>query len=92
VEPVPGEPLRYMVPSATRRNLVHLVDLASYDGNGECSCEHFEFRCRPRLEAGFEPSSKLECRHIKLAKEHFCRMMIRKVAAAMKRRVSRRDG
>ena len=47
VEPIRGEFLRYRVHSETKGDEEHVVDLHANDGNGECSCDQFTFRCGP---------------------------------------------
>lgn len=47
--------------SSRSRAIKHLVELSGLNGNGECSCEHFQFKLRPEVQAGgFE-----QCSHIK---------------------------
>ena len=46
IEPVPHEPTRYWVRSATRAELQHLVDLDD-GGRARCSCEDSMVRDRP---------------------------------------------
>jgi hypothetical protein len=48
-EPIKGEPFRYYVHSETVGNETHVVDLASNNGNGECSCTDFQMRRGPNL-------------------------------------------
>lgn len=64
VEPVAGEPGRYLVESS-RPGLELLVDMGEYDGNGWCGCEDFEFRCQPKLERGHNAPDQTRCRHIR---------------------------
>jgi hypothetical protein len=45
----------------------HLVDLEEWDGFGECSCEHWNYRCQPALKAGKRTKA---CRHIKAARAY----------------------
>lgn len=45
MKPVRGERLRFHVPSMTRGDIWHLVDLL--EGNGWCSCEAFMYGVRP---------------------------------------------
>ena len=45
VRPVLGEPLRYWVESSVE-NEPHLVDMLEHNGNGQCSCMHFQVRCQ----------------------------------------------
>lgn len=70
VEPIQGEPMRFMV--ASRREGVdpYLVDLEEFGGNGQCGCEHFQFRLQPILERGAKPSPELQCFHIEQARSY----------------------
>jgi hypothetical protein len=63
VEPIEGEAWRFYVRSRTPGEPPHLVDLAEYDGNGECACKHFEVRFKPDLERGIN-RDWLRCYHI----------------------------
>lgn len=58
--------LRYRVTSDSQDGVDHLVDLAEFGGNGRCSCQHFDFRIRPELEAGQTPPVT-RCKHIDAA-------------------------
>jgi len=55
VEPIPHEPTRYFVKSATRPDYTFVVD-SQYEGGWACGCEQFMVR-------------GVECRHIRLVKE-----------------------
>lgn len=70
VEPY-DHPLRYLVKSASRPDIQHLVDLSGYNTNGECSCEHFCMRIQPNLsrQTKVTPSPKTQCRHIRAVRE-----------------------
>lgn len=61
------EARRYLLTSLTNPDNVHLVDLDEFDGYGECSCEHFQFRLYPRLRLGRKPLVS-PCRHLRLAR------------------------
>lgn len=53
---------------------LHLVDLAPYDSNGKCSCEHFDFNLRPQIEAmsfAQRQEVRLRCEHILAARDRF---------------------
>lgn len=74
VSPVPGEALRYWVQSS--ESLPHFVDLSENDGNGECSCPDFRFRCLPNyrdqtriIHHGYPNATR--CKHIKTAMLYF---------------------
>ena len=79
IQPVPGEPLRYRVPSDTLGKPSHLVDLTSLNGNGICDCEDFQIRRRPALRNG-EPMSnaKTRCKHLRKARQFLADQVIRK--------------
>lgn len=81
---IEGEPLRFNVRSASRPDIVHLVDLIEYNGNGACSCEEFEFRLAPRLKEGSQPNAVWECRHIRRAKRRLVEIVIRTIAEERK--------
>lgn len=62
--------LRFRVLSMTRAEVEHVVDLGSYMGNGECSCEHFTFRLLPTIEKGLaHQGHPTRCSHIMAARE-----------------------
>lgn len=69
-------PMRWQVESETDRAHPHLVDLSSYNGNGECSCLHFSCRMVPELKQGRHPSNATRCKHIAAARGMFCDVMI----------------
>lgn len=56
IEPLHGEPTRYLVRSQSRPGLVHLVD-TDYEGAYACSCEDHMVRNR-------------DCPHIRLLRAH----------------------
>lgn len=85
VSPVPGEVLRYRVKSRSRPWRLHLVDLSEFKGNGQCTCEHFEIRCMPKLIAGASPDPILECYHIRQAK----RQLVYDIAATVNTKTKR---
>jgi hypothetical protein len=64
VLPIVGEPLRFHVVSRSQAGLRHLVDLEEFGGNGQCSCEDFQFRHQPLLERGAFAADHLRCWHI----------------------------
>ncbi len=55
---------RYLVQSEERDHQ-YLVDISSYDWNGECDCPHFQCRLAPRVRDG----EKGRCKHIHAARE-----------------------
>jgi hypothetical protein len=58
--------MRFLIRSRMTPGLGYLVDLESYNLNGECGCGHFEFRLRPLLgmQREPEPSDRTRCWHI----------------------------
>lgn len=61
------EALRYFVPSQSDPDgPPHLVELDAFDGNGMCSCQHFQCRCYPLLRRGIGPKEAVEITQIKL--------------------------
>lgn len=64
--------LDYLVESRSRRGH-HFVDLAAHKGNGECSCEHFQFTLSGLLKlTGAKPSNFTRCDHIRAARNFLC--------------------
>lgn len=65
-------PTRFLFKSS-KKDQAHLVDLLARDMIGECSCEHFQFKLLPALEAASnaeraEHPSKFRCKHINHAR------------------------
>lgn len=56
----------YLVRSLKNPSVCHLVDMNSYDGFGECSCEWFVCSVAPKLKKGIKPFKT--CRHLKAVK------------------------
>ena len=50
---------RFTVPSETRPHETHMVELADYDANGSCSCEHFKIRLEPLLSRRISPQNAI---------------------------------
>lgn len=84
VRPSPGELLVYYVRSKSRPTHEHRVDLDSYNMNGECGCENFEFNMRGPLEAG-QRGSKYQCRHIIDALKFFAKEMLERISRERRR-------
>lgn len=65
-----GEALRFHVLSRTNLAVRYLVDLESFNFNGECGCEDFEFRHAPVLcrQVKPVPSDRTRCYHIRAAR------------------------
>ena len=77
VEPIPGEPFRYRVESAST-NQPHTVDLTERDGHGACSCEFWYFTANPNFKRigkwiPYAPhrNGVTECRHLRAAFDRF---------------------
>lgn len=65
-------PTRWHVPASEAPP--YLVDILSLEGNGECSCPHFQFRLLPLVEgeitAGtFTTDAPHRCKHITMTRE-----------------------
>lgn len=67
-------PARWHVSSDSDPERTHLVDVLSFRGFGECSCEHFEFRILPAIKAGAMTPER--CKHILAARDAFTDFMI----------------
>ena len=84
VDPVPGEPLRYMVRSRTNPRMKYLVDLAEAGFNGACGCPSWQMLHLPLLKRdrrdGVNPRPKRRCWHIQKALEFHAEISIRIVA------------
>ena len=59
-ELIDGEPFRLYVQSSSRRQMRFLVDLESYNWNGECSCENFTMTRINDVRAG----KRSRCKHL----------------------------
>ena len=73
--PHPDGSLRWIVTSASRPEIEHLVELDAFGGIGRCSCEHFQFRIEPELRDGNRVGA-CRCGHIMAARETFADAMI----------------
>ena len=76
------EPLRFLISSDSRPDVVHLVDLESYWHSGQCGCEEFTFRIEPLLRRRvIEPCSpRAFCKHIRCARDVVAEAAINAVA------------
>ena len=83
VTPLEGEPMRFLVRSRTEPGLRYLVDLESYNLNGECGCDHFGYHIRPELEGNHrpEPKDRTRCWHIMQARRCLLDLFLEKLAA-----------
>ncbi len=69
IEPF-DHPLRFHVSSETSGSVdKHLVDLAENGTFGKCSCQHFEFRIQPLIDAGERLMPLDRCKHLKAVRE-----------------------
>ena len=63
-------PLEFHFQTSQNSDEFHLVDLREYNGSGACWCEHFRFRCEPKLKNGsiqpYEAGS--QCKHIVMSR------------------------
>lgn len=71
--------LRCTVGSGSRKRVTHLVDLAAYNGNGRCTCEHFTMTMEPELKKMKGPHNRYRCKHILAARHYFCNNMIKAI-------------
>jgi hypothetical protein len=60
--------MRFTIPSRSRANETHIVDLDCYSLNGKCSCEHFQFNLEPLLARQATPEDAISSGAIKLRK------------------------
>jgi hypothetical protein len=71
VRPDPDETLIYWVESDSQPWAEpYRVDLTAYRGHGNCRCMDFCCRKDCKLLRGAEPSTHLECRHIRKARRY----------------------
>lgn len=79
VHVIEGELLRFHVESdrAAQGIPPFLVDLAPWNGNGQCDCEHFRFQFEPGLTSGVIRGAA-RCKHIVRARSYFCDEIIRR--------------
>lgn len=68
--------LRFRFESDTRKEIAHVVDLAAWNGFGECSCEDFQYRVLPLLHRG---EAATRCKHLVAAREHLLGMVISRI-------------
>jgi nitric oxide reductase large subunit len=84
--------LRYRFESEQRPEIAHVVDLGSFDGFGECSCEDFTYRVLPTLVKNRNRNrySSLDevkdetvlkrCKHLVAAREALLDQVIRRIS------------
>jgi len=61
--------LLYHVSSESKEDEIYVVDLALFQGRGQCTCRDWETRCQPRLKQGLPPNEyphpeRDRCKHI----------------------------
>lgn len=57
--------LRWIIPSDSDPHGSHVVELDSFNGNGECTCEDFNMRFRPLLSRRVTPEQALQAGLVK---------------------------
>lgn len=68
----------------------HFVDLLEYNGNGECSCPHFQIRCQRhykdngRVVVNHGMPNATRCKHINTAMMYFADQMLTRIKQGMK--------
>lgn len=82
--------LRYRFESALRPEIAHVVDLGSFDGFGECSCEDFVYRVLPTVLKNRSNHTALDditdetvlkrCKHLVAAREALLDQVIRRIS------------
>lgn len=82
VDPILGEPMRFMVQSESDPRAKYLVDLEEFGFNGWCGCQNFEMRLAPKLKElrASEKPAKVRCKHIMRALIYQAERMNRELA------------
>ena len=77
---------RYLFESKRQKGCVHLVDLEANDLNGECSCQHYQYRVAPMIKQGLlkPDSEKARCKHIRVARQLFYEITIKAISGNTK--------
>jgi hypothetical protein len=71
----------YRVPSATRPGRSYEVDVTANGGAAWCPCKDFATRRQPKIDAGFEPWTRLTtCRHTRRAGRHHLMKDLKRLA------------
>lgn len=68
--------LRFLVSSDSQEGIEHVIDLGEFKGHGRCSCQHFEFRILPELEAGRIAG---RCKHVQACRDFLADEVIARV-------------
>lgn len=73
---------RYIFQSLSQKGCAHVVDLLENDLNGECSCQHYQYRITPMIKQGIinPESEKARCKHIRIARQLFYEIAIKVVS------------
>jgi len=71
-------PTRYVFHSLNQSGIAHLVDLESNELQGECSCQHYQYRISPMIKQGVldVKSEKARCKHMRVARQIFYDVII----------------
>ncbi len=69
-------PARWHVASESDPAQTHLVDVLAFNGFGECSCPHFEYRLLPALKSSADARDLDRCKHLDAARDAFTDYMI----------------
>ena len=71
--------LRFRFESDTRKEIAHVVDLAAFEGFGECSCEDFQYRVMPAIVRDGIGYAGRRCKHLLAAREHLAQQVIDRI-------------
>lgn len=82
IHQIEGEIGRFWVGSDSDPAVAYQVDLASFDGAGECECDDFIKRGKRKQAKAGERRSKVECKHIAAARRIFVMNFFRTLKAA----------
>ena len=83
---VTESPTRYVFFSLHQEGVSHMVDLESNNLQGECSCQHYQYRIFPLITQGIISlsSEKARCKHIRVARQIFYDVIIDRYAELTK--------
>ena len=64
-------PTRYVFNSINQEGVAHVVDLLVNNLNGECTCQHYQYRIKAMIKQGLikPKSEKARCKHIRVARQ-----------------------
>ena len=79
---VSESPTRYVFASKRQKGCAHVVDLEANNLNGECSCQHYQYRVAPMIKQGLikASSEKARCKHMRVARQLFYELTIRAIS------------